>query len=169
MRGVIYPVISIGLEKCLVFGLYDNIKKINCFGNALPNYIFAGLFSGFMCTAVITSVEKIKILQDTKIILSLSQLYKELLSTSIKKIPGYGIYFITYDVLKASGALQDSYFRIPLFGAVSGILASMIITLSDPIKTTMQPKIEKIHVHSIYQRIHYCNGSRKMSCNYMDI
>ena len=147
-RGLSSPIIGIGLEKCLVFGFYDNVKKINYFNSPILNSMTAGLISGVICTSVVTPVERIKILkQDKKIItrsiLTPSQLYKGWTATLVREVPGYGIYFMTYDTLKTSNILQDNYLRTPLFGAISGIMAWIFIYPSDPIKTKMQSNSEK--------------------------
>ena len=58
-RGILAPVIGVGLEKAIVFGTYDLInKKVN-------NYAISGAFAGLTASFVVTPYERIKILLQT--------------------------------------------------------------------------------------------------------
>jgi len=109
-KGVIPPIIGIGFEKCIVFGTYSNVKNLNIFQNVYSNIFLAGIISGICCTSVVTPVEKVKIIMQNakmkegicKIIKKegIASLYKGWSATLFREVPGYGIYFTTYEFCK---------------------------------------------------------------------
>lgn len=143
-RGIVSPFFGIGLEKCLVFGTRDFIKKLETFENPLYNSMIAGASSGIVCSTVVTPVERIKILnqmnltfKEIKPKLNFKYLYHGTFSTLLREVPGYSIYFSVYDYLNRNFG-SDNMMKTPLYGAISGVSAWSIIYPSDPIKTKMQ-------------------------------
>lgn len=153
-RGVLPPVIGIGIEKCIVFGTYSNVKNMNMFQNYYSNVFFGGVVSGICCTSIVTPVEKIKIvMQNAKSNENISvsnmikkegiqSLYKGWSATLFREVPGYGIYFATYEYCKAfllnKNKTEMKPYHTMLFGALSGFNAWLFIYPSDPVKTLMQ-------------------------------
>lgn len=146
-KGVIPPIIGIGFEKCIVFGTYSNVKNLNIFQNVYSNIFLAGIISGICCTSVVTPVEKVKIIMQNskmkegicKIIKKegIASLYKGWSATLFREVPGYGIYFTTYEFCKNKYQSIQPYHTM-LFGGLSGFNAWLFIYPSDPVKTLMQ-------------------------------
>lgn len=143
-RGIYSPFFGIGLEKCLVFGTRDIITKFQVFDNNTINSMVAGACSGLVCSTVVTPVERIKILNQTNVTfsqikpkLNFKYLYHGTSSTLMREVPGYAIYFSTYDYLNRKYG-SDNIFLTPFYGAAAGFVSWSIIYPSDPIKTKMQ-------------------------------
>jgi hypothetical protein len=145
-RGVIPPLWGIGLEKCISFGIYNNIKNIKLFKNYYSNTAVSGILSGLCCTTIVTPIEKIKInLQNDnnsniKQIIKkngISNLYRGWSATFFREVPGYGIYFTTYELCKNNTSNFKPYHSF-IFGALSGLNAWLFIYPPDSIKTIMQ-------------------------------
>lgn len=139
-RGVWSPLSGIMLEKSIIFWTYNSLRQ-----NQLSSWT-AGLLSGIATTIIVTPFELVKVRSqiDQKSALdSIKTLYKDnglksfgrgWSATWFREVPGYMIYFTTYDWLNP---LID--FK-PLVGAFTGSSAWLFIYPSDPIKTIMQSK-----------------------------
>lgn len=148
-QGIYAPLFGIGIEKCIVFGTYSNAKNMNIFKNEYGNIFFGGVISGICCTSIVTPVEKIKIKMqnnsDSKKLSiyqtikqeNIKSLYRGWTATLFREVPGYGIYFATYEYLKTKVIDQKPYHTM-IFGGLSGLNAWLFIYPSDPIKTLMQ-------------------------------
>lgn len=150
-RGLVPPLIGVALEKCALFGVYDNFKRCNpLFGGSncdtYSNTFISGLFAGLVTTIIVTPVEKIKILlqNQKKTCIStivknggISALYNGWTATLFREVPGYGIYFTVYEYLKNTFGLPNAY-TPAIYGALCGIASWTFIYPSDPIKTKMQ-------------------------------
>jgi hypothetical protein len=102
--GIGPPMIGVGLEKSVVFGVYYNTIKYT------DSPFISGALSGLSASFVVTPFERIKILLQTsqKIERSMfrrSFLFQGLSATLYRETPGFGIYFSTYQYLK------DTYLR----------------------------------------------------------
>ena len=60
-KGFIPPLFGIGLEKSIVFGFYNSIYNRKIFNNKYYNTFISGLGAGFVCTSIVTPLERIKI------------------------------------------------------------------------------------------------------------
>lgn len=139
-RGISSPLFGVGLEKCVVFGMRDYIANMKQFENPNANSLVAGFGAGLTCSFVVTPVERIKIILQQKLPLGKltpSYLYQGLASTFTREIPGYMVYFVTYDTCLRYDP-EPSLWRVPFYGAISGLLAWLVIYPSDPIKTKIQ-------------------------------
>ena len=148
-RGLVPPLIGVALEKCALFGVYDNFKRCNPFFDTAycdtyRNTFISGLFAGLVTTTIVTPVEKVKILlQNQKNISTLikhggvSALYNGWTATLFREVPGYGIYFTVYEYLKNTFGLPNAY-TPAIYGALCGVASWTFIYPSDPIKTKMQ-------------------------------
>lgn len=141
-KGIYPPLIGVGIEKLLVFGFYDNIKRLNISENKIINNSISGLGAGLICTLVVTPIEKIKILQQEKIKwnnIKLKYLYNGWTATLFREVPGYAIYFTTYNILNDYNK-NNNLLLNGLNGGLSGLTSWLFIYPSDPIKTKMQIK-----------------------------
>ena len=145
-KGIVAPLIGIGMEKAVVFGsyhfLHEQLSKFSLFHrHKNMNNFVSGVGSGVVSTAVVTPVEYFKILcqNSNKITLdklSMKRLYCGWTATLFREVPGYGIYFYTYNTL------TDTFGKNPLSiffsGGMAGITAWLGIYPADYIKTRMQ-------------------------------
>ena len=140
-RGILPPLFGIGLEKAVVFGTYNMIKnklEDEKYGTLAIDGI-SGLGAGLSSTIVVTPVEYFKILyqNNTKITkLSLRNLYRGWTATLFREVPGYSIYFMTYNKITNLYGLNP--YSIFLGGGLSGLNAWVCIYPADYIKTRMQ-------------------------------
>jgi solute carrier family 25 carnitine/acylcarnitine transporter 20/29 len=165
-RGISSPLIGVGLEKAMVFGTYNYLKN-----NLNYNVPISGAISGFVASAVVTPYERIKILTQTnqkitKDTLHPSYLFRGLSATFTREIPGFAIYFSTYEYLKNKFYTEKNK-QIPIyssfiFGGMSGTMAWIFIYPQDRIKTIIQSNNtnDKINIKSIIKKT-YENGGLK--------
>lgn len=142
-RGILSPLVGVGFEKALVFGTYTNLRKD--FNLGVP---VAGGISGFVATMIVTPYERIKILQQTKQTVTISDisnpkfLFKGLSATWSREIPGFAIYFSVYESLKnhfyTSQNKDISILSSFVFGGLAGSSAWLFIYPQDRIKTIVQ-------------------------------
>jgi len=149
-RGVIPPLIGVGLEKAIVFGVYNYSFKYT------DSVFMSGALSGLTASFIVTPFERIKILLQTnqKIetkMINRKFLFQGLSATLYRETPGFGIYFSTYHLLKKirEESLSLQYVGnkdIPsistlesfTFGAIAGINSWLFIYPQDRIKTHLQ-------------------------------
>ncbi len=163
-RGVTSPLIGVGIEKAMVFGTYNYFKNnLNC------NIATSGAVAGFVASAVVTPYERIKILSQTnhKItseIINPRYLFKGLSATFTREIPGFAIYFSTYEYLKNKFyTSQNKQITIPssfIFGGLSGSMAWIFIYPQDRIKTIIQSNTQdnKQNIKSLIQKTYAVGG-----------
>jgi len=146
--GVISPMLGIGLEKAVVFGVYNQTNKY------INNDFISGLNAGLFASLVVTPVEKYKILKQnnpkltyssiTKDIISkgpvngTKTLYKGLSACFFREVPGYAIYFTTYNYLNSLTSNYENTFKTLANGGLSGVASWLVIYPFDTIKTNMQ-------------------------------
>jgi len=162
-KGIIPPLIGVGLEKAIVFGTYQYLRKLDF------NVPVSGAISGFVATFIVTPYERLKILKQTsqKVNTNIFQLYKGFSATFTREVPGFAIYFSTYHTLKnyynnkvngeinkvngeinkVNGEINKVNGEINkklspeisfLFGGISGFMAWVFIYPQDRIKTIIQ-------------------------------
>lgn len=148
--GILSPMLGIGIEKSFVFGVH-NITYKYC-----ENHFISGLNAGLFASLVVVPIEKYKILKqnnpkltyldiNTNLIkkgpiLGVKQLYNGLSACFFREVPGYGIYFTTYDFLnnKFNNNKKNNFVMNYFFGGISGVTAWIFIHPFDTIKTNMQ-------------------------------
>lgn len=155
-KGIIPPLIGVGLEKALVFGTYQLLRK-NQVGVAT-----SGALAGFVATFIVTPYERLKILKQTSQDIgtyNLRSLYKGFSATFTREVPGFAIYFSTYHTLKeyynglekstkeTNQIVNQETNKLPpyisfLFGGISGSMAWLFIYPQDRIKTIIQASNE---------------------------
>lgn len=147
--GLYPPLIGIGIEKCLVFGITKNIEKLHIFNNQYINTAFSGFCAGLGCTIVVTPMEKVKIMmqnsQKTNFTneyrkYGITGLYRGWTATLFREVPGYAIYFPTYKFLTSRSTCTTCPTPVYTFiyGSLSGAMSWLFIYPADPVKTLMQ-------------------------------
>jgi solute carrier family 25 carnitine/acylcarnitine transporter 20/29 len=137
-RGITSPLIGVGIEKAIVFGTYNYCRQ-----NAL-NTPLSGAISGLAASLIVSPYERVKIMKQTGQIVTFSPsfLFKGLSATFTREVPGFAIYFSTYEWLKHRFYTSNNEsITIPssfLFGGISGTMAWIFIYPQDRIKTVLQ-------------------------------
>ena len=159
-RGIISPLLGVGLEKAIVFGTYNYCRNNNI------NIASSGAISGFAASAIVSPYERIKIMRQTnqtilfKQIVSPSFLFKGLSVTFTREIPGFAIYFSSYEYLKdyfyTSKNKDISIISSFLFGGISGTTAWIFIYPQDRIKTLIQSN-NKININLHFKSVKTCD------------
>jgi hypothetical protein len=180
--GLTPPLLGIMLEKSIVFGFYNKAKE-----QGLNNF-WSGIIGGFMCTLIVTPVDRLKIyfqnnstytlkenlktkqfifgygylLQNTinKNIFNIKELYRGFIPTICRETPGFGIYFTTYNYLTTNYNNTNTSYKTFIFGALSGLAAWTFIYPSDLVKTKIQSSTEKISLQKIIKIIFSENNSK---------
>jgi solute carrier family 25 carnitine/acylcarnitine transporter 20/29 len=149
-RGITSPLIGVGIEKAIVFGTYNYcINNNNINNNYINNnniIVISGAISGLTASLIVTPYERIKILKQTKQQIKLNQyfnpyfMYKGLSATFTREVPGFAIYFSTYEGLKSHFYKNKdiSILSSFVFGGMSGTMAWIFIYPQDRIKTIIQ-------------------------------
>jgi solute carrier family 25 carnitine/acylcarnitine transporter 20/29 len=163
-RGISSPLIGVGLEKAMVFGTYNYFKNnLNC------NVPISGAVSGFVASSIVTPYERIKILTQTnnkitKDIFNPTYLFRGMSATFTREIPGFAIYFSTYEYLKNKFYTENNK-KIPIyasfiFGGMSGSMAWIFIYPQDRIKTIIQSNNTNniINIKSIIKKTYESGG-----------
>ena len=140
-RGLLPPLLGVGLEKAVVFGTY------NYFNKKLDNIPLSGAIAGLNAAVIVAPYERLKILKQNNIgfnrqELSIKFLFRGLGATWTREVPGFAIYFSVYESLKyhihtqhgREIGLHNSFF----YGGISGVAAWIFIYPQDRIKTILQ-------------------------------
>ncbi len=163
-KGVSSPLLGVGLEKAMVFGTYNYLKNnLNC------NIPVAGAISGFVASAIVSPYERIKILSQTNKKITKEFLYPKNLFTGLnatftREIPGFAIYFSTYEYLKNKFYTEKNkeitIVSSFLFGGISGSMAWIFIYPQDRIKTIIQSadSNQSINIKSLIKKTYEVGG-----------
>jgi solute carrier family 25 carnitine/acylcarnitine transporter 20/29 len=135
-KGIIPPLIGMSLEKSIVFGVHGLMKN-----RGYSDFI-SGITAGFACTTIVTPIEKFKINMQCGNKIKISNLYKGYTPTLFREVPGFGIYFWTYNKINQNKFFNNLNLPEPLkimfTGGLSGAISWLFIYPSDVIKTRMQ-------------------------------
>lgn len=134
-NGFTSPLIGVVCEKSVLFCTYGHLQRKYEFSPFVN-----GIISGLLTTFIVTPFERVKVVAQTNSITSMQALrsipvtsmFRGWSATLFREVPGYGIYFTTYEYCKRQG------YPTMICGAMSGMSAWAFIYPSDPIKTTMQ-------------------------------
>jgi len=141
-KGMTAPLIGVGLEKAIVFGTYNfMLSKTD---NNIP---LSGAIAGLIASFIVTPYERFKILkQNSQVIvykdINTKFLFRGLSATFVREMPGFAIYFSTYEYLKKRNFTNHNKditcLSSFLYGGISGLSAWVFIYPQDKIKTVMQ-------------------------------
>lgn len=160
-RGIAAPLLGVGFEKAVVFGIYTNtmnyLKVQQCPENLI--HPCAGALAGFSASFIVTPVERIKILLQTNKfntlkLYSIPQLYRGLSVTFTRETPGFAIYFSIYNQIKEH--IYNNQITLPgsfITGGIAGATSWLFIFPQDIIKTRIQSSTissYKYHIKQIY-------------------
>ena len=165
-RGIISPLLGVGLEKSLVFGTYNY-----CRNNKL-NIPISGAISGFVASLIVSPYERIKILRQNQTNFKMSEcmkpsfLFKGLSATFTREVPGFAIYFSTYEYLKnkfyTSQNKDIDVLASFVFGGISGSNAWIFIYPQDRIKTIIQSNTNsKMNIMDLIKTTYQNGGLRQ--------
>jgi Mitochondrial carrier protein len=150
-RGLLPPLLGVGLEKSIVFGVYETTRPYT------KNDILSGALAGSCASFVVTPFERLKILLQTGQTFTHRNLFQGLSATFSRETPGFAIYFYTYNKLKQDRQLSP--FHNFLHGALAGIASWVFIYPQDRIKTCIQSSRDKnIRFMEALQMIHNEKG-----------
>jgi solute carrier family 25 carnitine/acylcarnitine transporter 20/29 len=140
-RGLMSPLLGVGVEKAIVFGTYNYALK------KTDNIPLSGAIAGLTASIVVSPYERFKILKQnassySKKDLSLKFLFRGLSATLIRETPGFAIYFTVYEGLKyhtfTRHGREIEYINSFLYGGMAGCTAWIFIYPQDRIKTILQ-------------------------------
>ena len=157
-RGITSPLIGVGFEKAIVFGTYNY-----CVNNKI-NIPISGAISGLVASMIVSPYERIKIMKQTNQTISMKQyinpffMFRGLSATFTREVPGFAIYFSTYEGLKSHfyKNKEISILSSFIFGGMSGTMAWIFIYPQDRIKTILQSN-QNLTIRTIMKTI-YNNG-----------
>ena len=165
-KGISAPLLGVGIEKAIVFGTY------NYMFSKTDNIPLSGALSGLVASLVVTPYERIKILRQNSQVIALKDLnirflYKGFTPTFFREMPGFAIYFTTYEFLKKKTFTDYNkkidYTRSFIYGGIAGVTSWIFIYPQDKIKTILQSGKEKTSSNTIKNIINtiYQNGGIK--------
>lgn len=152
-KGLSAPLIGVGLEKSLVFGVFELTRPMT------QSDGLSGALSGMTASFVVTPFERIKILFQTnqgdwkfiKQNLNPRFMFQGLSATFYRETPGFAIYFSIYNYLKENRKYFAKSFNLEkkmsdkislmesfIFGSIAGSTAWIFIYPQDRIKTHIQ-------------------------------
>lgn len=145
-RGLSSPLISVILEKAILFSTYSWIKRVQ----PTQSPLLHGLTAGLTTTVIVTPFERIKVRSQianqsvTEILPmilrqdGIGSLYRGFSATFFREVPGYMVYFNTYEVIKKRYPQRLNLGQSFLLGVATGTSAWLFMYPSDPVKTMMQ-------------------------------
>ena len=151
-RGIWSPLLGVGFEKAIVFGMYAKTQSVFENGERdlpLANAI-SGAVAGLSASFLVTPYERIKILlqNGTSIqsnTFTLGSLFRGLSMTFTREVPGFAIYFTTYEWMKYNFHTKQrqpfQHYHSFLYGGASGAAAWIFIYPQDRIKTIIQSAV----------------------------
>lgn len=141
-RGLSAPLIGVGLEKTVVFGVFETTKPYT------NSDVISGGLSGMLASFIVTPFERVKILFQTnqtnmdllKKNFNPKFMFQGLGATFYRETPGFAIYFSVYNYLKENVKRnkQISLWESFCYGAISGSVSWVFIYPQDRIKTHIQ-------------------------------
>ena len=170
-KGLSAPLLGVGLEKAVVFGIYETTKPHT------KSDVISGGLSGMFASFIVTPFERIKILFQTnqgnwkfiKQNMNIRFMFQGLSATFYRETPGFAIYFSVYNYLKDNRkkilygcnilnvSEQIGMFESFTYGAISGSTAWVFIYPQDRIKT---------HIQAISERnINFTSGFKEILSN----
>lgn len=172
LKGIAPPFFGMGLEKAIVFGVYHNTRRLmdpdDTKTRQHRDRAVAGAVAGFAASFVVTPIERLKILAQTQTGFSSirnlkpSFLFQGLSSTFTREMPGFAIYFSSYEMMKERVTVDRHPGMVDHFwmGGVSGFMSWFFIYPQDLVKTRIQASTESLSPISIVRDILKQSGVR---------
>jgi hypothetical protein len=150
-RGLSAPLLGVGFEKAVVFGVYEssikytstwckNVCGDNEYALVASNALSGGL-SGMCASFIVTPFERVKILLQTTTT-TVRGIFQGLSATFYRETPGFAIYFSTYNYLKykyeKDNKKQLGLVNSFIYGGIAGSTSWLFIYPQDRIKTKIQ-------------------------------
>lgn len=168
-KGISVPLYGIALEKTIVFGAYNttnNILNKTYSNNQILNASISGLIAGILCTIIVTPVEKIKINMQNSTNISNKYIYKNLYkgwtATLTREVPGYSIYFTTYELCKKYIYTNNNKIMSTIdnfmVGGLCGLTSWIFIYPQDKIKTIIQNTPADKKIKDVFREIRLNEG-----------
>ena len=169
-KGISSPLLGVGIEKALVFGTYHYMFS------KTDNIPLSGALAGLTASIIVTPYERLKIVKQNGLNISRKELnvkflFRGLSATFTREVPGFAIYFTTYDYLKYNTFTKYNkkinYSSSFIFGGISGIVSWVFIYPQDKIKTILQSSIDdtnytkKIQIKTIINNIYKSGGIKQ--------
>jgi hypothetical protein len=160
-RGLGAPLVGVGLEKTVVFGVFETTKPYT------NSDVISGGLSGMLASFIVTPFERIKILYQInqgnwnfiRQNFNHKFMFQGLSATFYRETPGFAIYFSVYNYLKNNfnKNQQISLWKSFCYGAISGSVSWVFIYPQDRIKT---------HIQAITSRnINFTQGLKEILAN----
>lgn len=131
--GMSRAIVGYGLEKMIVFGVYNSLKKHDY------NSTFSGMIAGMFASVSITPAEQLTIDKQLNVRnFTLRHLYQGWVPTLFRESLGFAIHFTVYDYLTKKYNEEKSRTKTALCGAGAIIAGWGTITPIDRIKTKIQ-------------------------------
>jgi solute carrier family 25 (mitochondrial carnitine/acylcarnitine transporter), member 20/29 len=167
-KGITPPLIGVGMEKALVFGIYETMSRnLLVDQNKYIKTSISGACAGMGATFIVTPFERLKILLQTDKKLRRQtfvprNIFKGLSATFTRETPGFAIYFSTYEALKEKFYRDRNITKCGsfMFGGLSGAMAWVFIYPQDRIKTKMQASEKRITFRDSLREVYLENGFR---------
>lgn len=170
-KGFVPPLLGVGLEKAVVFGIYTNSFTYLKNRSIDDKYSIplSGALSGLMASLVVTPVDRIKILLQTDATINYKRitpfyLFRGLSATFTRETPGFAIYFSVFEGMKyrfyTSKDMEITKTASFLYGGLSGAVAWVFIFPQDCIKTKMQATTGKKSFITAVNEIYQSGGLR---------
>ncbi|KAK0082466.1 hypothetical protein PV325_010349 [Microctonus aethiopoides] len=172
-RGMSSPIAGVAFVNAIVFGIYGQAQKYSKNPENLSSHFLAGAAAGLAQSPVVAPLELIKTklqLQESNgkkkysgPINCLCKIYRQsgilgifrgLNVTAVREVPGYGLYFFTYEALTRNNSLIKinqpiSTLHMLLAGGLSGIVSWVFTYPIDVIKSRLQADKNSRYVGAI--------------------
>lgn len=148
-RGFLPPLIGVGIEKSIVFGVYHNFSKFLS-QHIHPLFVptISGCVAGIIISPIVGPIEHIKILlqsqyKKNKITIFSKNLFRGTGATLTREPLGFAIYFTVYELLKAKIEKFRNFGTLETFltGGFTGGFSWILIYPQDRVKTNIQNDI----------------------------
>lgn len=148
-KGTIPPLIGVGFEKAVVFGVYNNTYKYT------KNHFLSGGLAGLCASIVVTPFERIKIMLQTNQKIqnvNIKYLFRGLSATFTRETPGFAIYFYVFNKLKDNTKEMNSM-KTFLYGGITATISWCFIYPQDRIKTILQATTDNSNFINVFKKI----------------
>lgn len=185
-RGVTSPLAGIATANAIVFGVYGNTQRYSSDPNSLLTHFCAGSASGLFQSFLTGPLDLLKLrmqvsnrhptvfscLRHVHKLEGTRGVFRGLALTVCRDVPGFSIYFCTYEMLtRTEDGSPVSTCTMLASGGVAGVLSWALPYPVDVIKTRMQ--VDGMHGSPVYKNALDCVkksvGAEGIACLYHGI